>query len=166
MRLFTAFAVSLFLCLNSYGATVESVKIIGSPTITETDVRTISSIPDSVIDLFHAKGGHILYVSAPLEHRYEDFGYTVYGLYHIPTHRIYIRNGAEVGGIVAHELGHFLWHETRPSWSADARATFTDPEEFAQIYCNYCRFGGTNAAINSIHMTVEKLLERGSYAER
>lgn len=161
MRLFTAFAVSLFLCLNSYGATVEAVQIIGSPTITETDVRTISRIPDSVISLFHAKGGHILYVSAPLEHRYEDFGYTVYGLYHPATHRIYIRNGAEVGGIVAHELAHFLWCETRPSWSADVRERFTDPEEFAEAYCNYCRFGGADAAINSIHMTVEKLLERG-----
>lgn len=161
MRFFFVLAASLFLCLNSYGATVDSVQIIGSPTITEADAATIKNIPDSVIDLFHQKGGHIIFVSAPLEHRYEDFGYTVYGLYHAPTHRIYIRNGAEVGGIVAHELAHFLWCETRPSWAADVRERFTDPEEFAESYCLFCRFGGADSTINSIHMTVEKLSERG-----
>lgn len=157
MRLIFACAVSLFLCINAHAA----VQIEGNPTITETDAVTIKNIPDAVTDLFHQKGGHILYVSAPLEHRYEDFGYTVYGLYYAPTHRIYIRKGAEVGGIVAHELGHFLWCETRPSWAADVRARFTDPEEFAETYCDYCRFGGTDAAIESIHTTAEKLLERG-----
>ena len=161
MRFFLAFAASLFLCLNSYGATVEAVQIEGRPNITEADAATIKYIPDSVIDLFHQKGGHIIFVSAPLERRYDVFNFKVYGLYYEPTHRIYIRNGSDVGCVLAHEIGHFLFHETRPSWSADIRAMFTDTEEFAEIYCNYCRFGGTNAAINSIHMTVEKLSERG-----
>ena len=161
MRLFLALAASLFLCLNSYAATVDSVQIIGSPVITEADVCTLARIPDSVVELFHQKGGRIFFVSAPLEHRYADYDVTVYGLYYEPTHRIYIRNGSEVGYVLAHEMGHFLFHETRPSWAADIRERFTDTEEFAEVYATYCVCGTADAAINSIHMTVEKLSERG-----
>ena len=161
MRFFLALAASLFLCLNSYAATVDSVQIIGSPVITEADVCTLARIPDSVVELFHQKGGRIFFVSAPLEHRYADYDVTVYGLYYEPTHRIYIRNGSEVGYVLAHELGHFLFHETRPSWAADIRERFTDTEEFAGVYATYCVYGTADAAINSIHMTVEKLSERG-----
>ena len=161
MRFFLALAASLFLCLNSYAATVDSVQIIGSPVITEADVCTLARIPDSVVELFHQKGGRIFFVSAPLEHRYADYDVTVYGLYYEPTHRIYIRNGSEVGYVLAHELGHFLFHETRPSWAADIRERFTDTEEFAEVYATYCVYGTGDADINSIHMTVENLSERG-----
>ena len=164
MRLLLVLVTSLFVCVNAYGATVDSLQIIGSPNITETDICTVSRIPDAVIDLFHAKGGHILFVSSPLEYRYGAFTPTVYGLYHESSHRIYIRNGSEVGYVLAHELGHFLFHETRPSWSADVRAMLNDSEEFAEIYALYCVYGTSgdmDAAIHSIHMTAEKLLERG-----
>ena len=161
MRLLLVLVTSLFVCVNAYGATVDSLQIIGSPNITETDICTVSRIPDPVIDLFHAKGGHILFVSSPLEYRYGAFTPTVYGLYHESSHRIYIRNGSEVGYVLAHELGHFLFHETRPSWAADIRERFTDTEEFAEVYATYCVYGTADAAINSIHMTVEKLSERG-----
>lgn len=168
MRFFLALAASLFLCLNSYAATVDSVQIIGSPVITEADVCTLARIPDSVVELFHQKGGRIFFVSAPLEHRYADYDVTVYGLYYEPTHRIYIRNGSEVGYVLAHEMGHFLFHETRPSWSADVRAMLNDSEAFAEIYALYCVYGTAgdmDAAIHSIHLTAEKLLERGKNAE-
>ena len=160
MRVIAILIASLLLCPEAWAATVESLQIQGSPVVTEADVLTVGRIPDSVIDLFHQKGGRVLYVSSPLERRC-GVDYKVYGMYCPGSRKIYIRSGAELGGTVAHELGHFLWCETRPSWPADIRETFPDPEEFAETYCNYCRFGGADAAINSIHMTVEKLSERG-----
>lgn len=145
-KLFMAFAASLFLCLEANAATVDSLQVQGSPTITETDISTIMRIPDAVVELFHRKGGHILFVSSPLEKRCGADS-KVYGLYYYHTKRIYIRNGAEFGGILAHELGHFLYCETYPSWPADAREAIRryggdDPGEFfAQAYSAFCTYG-------------------------
>lgn len=163
-KLFFIVIFSIFISTKTYAATVESLQIEGNPTITETDVYVISHIPDTVVTLFHQKGGHIAYVSARLEQRYEVFDYKVYGLYDTSKHKIYIRSGAEVGGIVAHELAHFLYHETYPSWTSDIKALVDSYgiEKFAEAYCLYCRCNTTGLpdmdnTIDSIHKTAEKL---------
>lgn len=163
-KIFVILIASLLLCPKARAATVESVRIEGSPAITEQDVLTVGRIPDGVLDLFHRKGGRVLYVSSPLESRC-GADYTVYGLYCLPSQKIYIRSGAETGGILAHELGHFLWHETRPSWPARAREAAGSDEDFAQAYSLYCRSGTTgradlDAAIETINQTAEKLSRR------
>lgn len=164
MRVIAILIASLLLCPETWAATAKSLQIQGSHVITEADALTIGRIPDSVIDLFHQKGGRVLYVSSPLERRC-GADYKVYGMYCPGSRKIYIRSGAELGGTVAHELGHFLWCETRPSWPAEVRAAVTDPEEFAQAYSLYCRCSTTgrpdlDAAIETINQTAEKLSRR------
>lgn len=167
-KLFVTFATSLFLCLEAHAASTKDLQVQGSPAVTETDADTIRRIPDAVVELFRQKGGNILFVSSPLEHRYGSFDYKVYGLYYQPAHRIYIRNGAAFGDTLAHELGHFLYCETYPSWPAEAREILRiyggeDPNEFfAQAYSAYCVFGTSglsevDAAITAANMTAEKL---------
>ena len=168
-KIFVIMIASLLLCPEARAATIEAARIEGSPVVTEQDVLTVGRIPDGVLDLFHRKGGRVLYVSSPLETRC-GADYTVYGLYCPGSQKIYIRSGAETGGILAHELGHFLWHETRPSWPAEVRVAVTDPEEFAEAYSLCCRSGTTgradlDAAIETINQTAEKLLRREKNAE-
>ena len=166
-KLFVTFATSLFLCLEAHAASTKDLRVQGSPTITEADADAIERIPDAVVELFRRKGGSILFVSSPLERRCgADF--KVYGLYCQHSQRIYIRNGAEFGGVLAHELGHFLYCETYPSWPADAKVAIdryggNDPNEFfAQAYSAFCVCGTSgvpevDVAIRAVNLTAEML---------
>lgn len=170
-KLLIVLAAIFFLHLDARAAAVEDIPVQGTPVITEKDAAAIERIPGAVVDLFKQKGGHILFVSSPLEKRYGSFDFKVYGLYYQPTHRIYIRNGAEFGGVLAHELGHFLYCDTYPSWPQKSRGTICkyggdDPNEyFAQAYSSYCAYGSSgspdiDSVIEAVNLTAEKLLEK------
>ena len=172
---------ALIYSANVYAVDVESLDIQGSFSFSETDLQTINRIPESVVSLYHAKGGKISFVPSPLEQKYQYCDSTILGLYSYPSNRIYIRNfiGTSVnyGTVLAHELGHFLFHETFPSWSKQTQEAVlsvggSDPDEsFACLYHSYCAYGTSfnseiDTAIHEIHIATDKLYRRTVGTER
>lgn len=140
MKHFLAIIISVLLTMPTYGAT----------------------IPDSVMELCHQKGGEVVVVDHSLDALARQSGHNlknVRGLYFWYSKRIYIRHGDDDERILAHELGHFLWHETRPSWSAEDRAFFTDDEVFARAYEEHYVFSTVSPAIDRIEAVAGKLIE-------
>lgn len=140
MKRFLALILSAILTMPTYGAT----------------------IPDSVMDLYYQKGGEVVVVDHSLDGMARQSGHNltgVRGLYFWYSKRIYIRHGEDDDRILAHELGHFLWHETRPSWSAEDRAFFADDEVFARAYEEHYAFSTVSDAIDRIEAVAGKLIE-------
>ena len=121
-----------------------------------------ASIPDSVMELYHQKGGEVVVVDHSLDGIARQSGHDltdVRGLYYWRSKKIYIRHGEDDERILAHEIGHFLFHETRPSWSAEDRAFFTDDEVFARAYEEHYTFSTVSPAIDRIEAVAGKLVE-------
>lgn len=129
---------------------------------TLTVLLTGAAIPDSVMQLYEQKGGEVITVDYSLDGLARQSGHNlknVRGLYFWYSKRIYIRHGDDDERILAHELGHFLFHETRPSWSAEDRAFFTDDEVFARAYEEHYTFSTVSPAIDRIEAVAGKLVE-------
>lgn len=125
-------------------------------------LMTGASIPDPVMTLYQQKGGEVIVTDTGLDGLARQSGHNlknVRGLYFWYSKRIYIRHGDDDERILAHELGHFLWHETRPSWSAEDRAFFTDDEVFARAYEEHYVFSTVSPAIDRIEAVAGRLVE-------
>ena len=141
MRSVLVFILSAILVMPTYGATIPS---------------------SSVMELYYQKGGEVIVVDHSLDGLARQGGHDltdVRGLYFWYSKKIYIRHGEDDERILAHELGHFLFHETRPSWSAEDRAFFTDDEVFARAYEEHYAFSTVSPAIDRIEAVVGKLVE-------
>lgn len=160
--------VALFICLvplRSYAMTLDELPITGTEHITDIDAfnAVLAPVPSAVAVLYAQKGGRITIVPTAnldgIARRYDIFTQNVNGLYVYKSKRIYIAKGdsLDMAFVVRHELGHYLWRDTRPSWSQDARNRFTDDEEFATYYA--ARWLDM-PLIASIEQSVEKLIER------
>lgn len=176
MKRFLCVLIAIFaLTITSYGAAIDSLDIHGDFCLSGTDLQIINRIPESVVSLYHIKGGEIYFVQSPLEQRYGYCDSTVLGLYYFKSKRIYVRNFAtsesNYGAVLAHELGHFLFHDTFPSWPKWVQNTVLsfgneDPDEsFACFYHTYCTFGTTgipevDSAICEIHAVADRLYRR------
>lgn len=122
----------------------------------------IMSIPDSVMTLYHQKGGEVIVTDYSIDGLAKQSGHNlknVRGLYFWYSKKIYIRHGEDDERILAHELGHFLFHETRPSWSAEDRAFFTDDEVFARAYEEHYVFSTVSPAIDRIEAVAGRLIQ-------
>lgn len=129
---------------------------------TLTVLLTGAAIPDSVMQLYEQKGGEVITVDYSLDGLARQSGHNlknVRGLYFWYSKRIYIRHGEDDERVLAHELGHFLFHETRPSWSAEDRAFFMDDEVFARAYEEHYVFSTVSPAIDRIEAVAGKLVE-------
>ena len=129
----------------------------------------IKDIPESVMELYRQKGGKITIVPYRLDRmaqRYGVYETGVTGLYIFKGCRIYVSSGdsVTVGYCLAHEIGHFLYNETRPSWSEKAKLRFTDDETFARMYgAHYTfhnQFPGDVKLFSEIEKVAEKLVEK------
>lgn len=129
---------SIFITICSYGMTLNELPIIGS--IPNTDIVNIylSYYPSSVATLYRQKGGKIIIIPCKridnIAKRYDCYTKNVEGLYVFKSKKIYLANTDNIAVNLAHELGHFLFEETRPSWSKDMKLRWTDSEDFAQHY--------------------------------
>lgn len=129
---------------------------------TLTVLLTGAVIPDSVMQLYEQKGGEVIVTDYSLDGLVRQTGNNltgVRGLYFWYSKKIYIRHGEDDERVLAHELGHFLWHETRPSWSAEDRAFFADDEVFARAYEEHYVFSTVSPAIDRIEAVAERLVE-------
>lgn len=138
---------SALLSMTVHGATLASLPVTGADRVQDPwavdDI--IAGIPDDVITLYRQKGGRIYIVNYRLDsmaRRYGMYVDYVYGLYVYRSCNIYVyrETDRQCGAVLAHELGHFLFHETRPSWPADVRARYQDDEAFAELYSAHHTF--------------------------
>lgn len=119
-------------------------------------------IPEPVIRLYSQKGGEVIVMDRSIDELARRGGHDlsdVRGLYFWHSKKIYIRHGEDDERILAHEIGHFLFHETRPSWSAEDQAFFTDDEVFARAYEEHYTFSTVSPAIDRIEAVAGKLVE-------
>ena len=160
--------VALFIMLiplRSYAMTIDDLPITGVEHITDIDAfnAVLAPVPSAVAVLYAQRGGRITTVPIAnidsIARRYDNYTQNVNGLYVYKSKRIYIAKGEslDMAFVLRHELGHFLWRDTRPSWSAAARNRFTDDEEFATFYA--ARWLDI-PLIESIEQSIEKLIER------
>lgn len=76
--------------------------------------------------------------------------------------KIYVSLGdsVTVGYCLTHEIGHFLYNETRPSWSEEAKLRFTDDEMFARMYGSYYTFHNQSQEDARLFSEIEKVTEK------
>lgn len=143
---------------SSYGMTLDELPITGTVKDAEAVNDYLAWFPSSVALLYRQRGGRIVMIPCErldsIARRYGDYSECVHGLYVLRSKKIYLANTFDTPVVTAHELGHFLYEETRPSWSAADRARWTDSEDFAQHYSR------RDADFRDIERCVERLLER------
>lgn len=172
MRTLLALLLSALLTVPAYGASLSDFPVIGAERMdstADTD-RILSSIPDGVAVLYREKGGTVYIVDYSLDSRAKRCGVSgpgVVGLYFWTTCDIWLTAQGDwrTGYAMAHELGHFLFHETRPSWTAEAKARWPDDEDFAKTYATHCAFhcltAEDAALMGDIEVAAEHLLQWG-----
>ena len=151
-------------CSRAYAATAEDLQYLGTCEWNATDVSILDRIPLSVVELHRLKGGRVIFIQSPIE---RDQG--ILGIYYFRSKDIYIRVWSGWPGgysrTLAHEYGHFLYHETGPSWPRWVRDEIEPygDEGFAEAYATYCTSGSTwsqdlTSAIKEINTVAERLL--------
>ena len=165
----------LCLCFPSHAATMDDIRAEGKYTLEEWSLATIGRIPVQVVKLHQLKGGRVTFVEGPLEKKFDYYEPTILGLYHFRSKHIYVRVWHDVdrgyGRILAHEYGHFLYHETYASWPSWVKECIRNycpedsDESFAETYAKYCSYGSLwasdlTAAVEEINRTADRLYKK------
>ena len=165
----------LCLCFPSHAATMEDIRAEGTCTLEEWSLIVIDRIPVEVVRLHQLKGGRVTFIEGPLEKKFDYFTPTVLGLYHFRSKHIYVRVWHDTdkgyGHTLAHEYGHFLYHETYTSWPAWVKECIGRycqgdiDENFAESYAQYCTSGSLwasdlTAAMEEINRTAGRLYKK------
>lgn len=131
--------VFLMLCpAPAYSATLESLEASGVENVVkDKDVidSYIASLPQGVVDLYNARGGEIVFLRPEaflpaqgliISNTSDHPGGPLVGLYYHESKKIKIRpsEGAyTTANTISHEIGHFLFQETYPSWPQETKDT-------------------------------------------
>lgn len=150
--------------LTSYGMTVDDLPITGTIPDHDGVNQYLAFFPSSVALLYTQRGGRITVIPTQridtIARRYDSYDSGVTGLYVYRSRHIYLATTEDIAVDLAHELGHFLYQETRPTWSAEERQRWTDTEEFAR------RYSRRNADFSGIEQSITKLIERHQWGTK
>lgn len=143
--------------LNSYGMTLDDLPIMGTVTDTDAVNQYLAFFPSSVALLYSQRGGRVVVIPCKridsIARRYGCYDSGVVGLYVFQSRKIYLADTEDIAVNLAHELGHFLYEETRPSWSQADRERWTDSEDFAVHYSR------RDADFTEIERSAERLIQ-------
>ena len=157
LRLWLNLFLFLLIPLNVYGMTVDELPITGTIQDREAVNEYLAYYPSSVALLYTQRGGRVVVIPCQridsTARRYGCYDSGVVGLYVFQSRKIYLADTEDMAVHLAHELGHFLYEETRPSWSQADKERWTDSEEFAVHYSR------RDADFTDIERSAERLIQ-------
>lgn len=129
-----ACALSAAMAVPCHAASISDFDVSGWESVDEgrkADIeRAISGIPECVPGLYRIQRGHISFV--------DRVSPDAYGMYHLDSNLIEVGTEEESGYpmgsyVLVHELGHFLYRNTRTRWSDEALASLRQMSSGWQI---------------------------------
>ena len=146
--------ISMFLILftlssiKAQGAELSDISVAGIDVLTDEQTLqaqdAIEKIPDSIICLFHKKGGKLIFQKKPII--VDSSNDEVLGAYWPSTHKIVVRTTPEIyegtqssiKKTIFHEYGHFVYHNSINKLSDESRMILENTYLYYKKYDPLC----------------------------